>query len=387
MRRVALGGAILALLVLAPVASADYPSAQLFVGQQLNRTTSSLSPPRYPYRTTSSGSWYTGNASTWIPGFTPAMLWLKYEETGDPAWRANAERWQGPIDSQKTRTNTHDLGFMLFLPYGHGHRLTGNGAWRSSLLTAARSLATRYRSSVGAYKASYPTGTSSDFKVVIDQLMNVELFMWSSKNGGPASHRGVAISHALKAAADHVRADGSTYHVVNYNPGTGAVRWRGTKQGYSDSSTWSRGQAWAIYGFTMMYRETGDTRFLDAARKTADWYIAHVPADKVPYWDFDDPAIPNAPRDTSAAAVVASGLLELGHREPDATRAQGYRDFATQTLDSLSSPAYLAQGTPKWSVLLHGTHNKPSGTGIDEGLIWGDYYFQEALMRAQGQRL
>jgi unsaturated chondroitin disaccharide hydrolase len=158
------------------------------------------------------------------------------------------------------------------------------------------------------------------------------------------------------------------------------VKRKGTVQGYSDNSTWARGQAWGVYGFTMAYRESNDARMLTAARRMADWYIAHLPSDSVPYWDFDAPGIPNEPRDTSAAAVAASGLIELSQLETDATRKQRYLDAAKATLTSLSSSAYLAEGTSARSILLHGTYNKPGGD-YDRGLVWGDYYFLEALLR------
>jgi unsaturated chondroitin disaccharide hydrolase len=170
----------------------------------------------------------------------------------------------------------------------------------------------------------------------------------------------MAVSHALRTMQDHVRPNGSTYHVVNYDPVTGAVRSKQTAQGAGTETTWGRGQAWAVYGFTMTYRETGDARFLDTARRLADYYLANVPADKVPYWDFQAPNIPNEPRDSSAAAIAASGLLELSQLDPDPTRSATYLNAATATLSSLSSGSYLARGTTNAAVLLHGTYNKPN---------------------------
>jgi hypothetical protein len=179
---------------------------------------------------------------------------------------------------------------------------------------------------------------------------------------------------------EHVRPDGSTYHVVNYDPATGAMKSKATAQGYSAGSTWSRGQAWAIYGFTMTYRETGDTRFLETARKTADYFISHLPDDHVPYWDFQAPGIPNEPRDSSAAAIAASALLELSRLENDAGRSSRYQASARDILASLSSSAYLSEGTSNQAILLHGTRHKPHNS-YDTGLIWGDYYFLEGLLR------
>jgi unsaturated chondroitin disaccharide hydrolase len=179
---------------------------------------------------------------------------------------------------------------------------------------------------------------------------------------------------------EHVRPDGSTYHLVAYDPATGAAKRKATVQGYRDDSTWARGQAWALYGFTVAYRETGDERFLATARRTADYFVAHLPEDKVPYWDFQAPNIPAEPRDSSAAAIAASGLLELSRRETDGSRARGYLDVATAILRSLSSESYLAARTQSMAVLLHGTLHKPRGL-FDTGLVFGDYYYLEALLR------
>jgi unsaturated chondroitin disaccharide hydrolase len=194
----------------------------------------------------------------------------------------------------------------------------------------------------------------------------------------------MARSHALRAAAEHVRSDGSTYHVVTYEASTGAVTSKGTAQGYNAESTWSRGQAWAIYGFTLAYRYTGDAALLDAARRTADYWLSHIPADEVPYWDFKVPNLTTQPRDNSAAAIAASVLLELGQLDPDGTHRDRYRAQADATLASLASSAYLAAGPLFAAILKHGTGNKPSNVGVNAGLVYGDYYFVEALLRATG---
>ena len=211
-------------------------------------------------------------------------------------------------------------------------------------------------------------------------MINLELLFWASKHGGKREWYDMAVSHALKTMVNHARADGSTYQIVNYNPTSGAIVLEATKQGYNTESTWSRGQAWAVYGFTMAYRETGDVRFLETARKTADYFISHLPADQVPFWDFELPDTTGQPKDSSAAAIASSGLIELSQREADAQRSAAYLSAARNILISLSSPAYLAQGTTNHAVLLHGTQNKPDGK-YDRGLIYGDYYFIEALLR------
>jgi unsaturated chondroitin disaccharide hydrolase len=353
-----------------------------FAATQLNRTLAEVPSGSYPHMTSSNGTWVTRSAGWWVSGFFPGSLWLMYQATGNPAWRSAAAARQAAIEPQKTNTTTHDLGFMLFDSFGNGWRLTGDDSYRQTLLTAAGSLDTRYSAIVHATRSWNNTSSDSptDFKVIVDNMMNLELLDWASKHGGSSAYGSHALEHALTTAREHVRADGSTFHLVVFDSNTGAVKRKGTVQGYSDSSTWSRGQAWAVYGFTLAYRETGDTRMLDTARRVADYYVSHLPADSVPYWDFQAPGIPNEPRDSSAAAIAASGLIELAELDPDVTRSRRYLGVARATLASLSSPAYLAEGTSSRSILLHGTSNKPAGE-YDRGLIYGDYFFLEALLR------
>ncbi len=349
-----------------------------FSDRQLTSTDVRLPSTAYPIDTNDTGAWNTTRASAWTSGFFPGSLWLMYQRTADPAWRARAEAWQAGIEPQKYNTSTHDLGFMLFNSFGNAYRLTGKDRYRQVVLAAAKSVASRYSPTVGCIK-SWESGPA-DYKVIIDNMMNLELLFWASRNGGNRAWRDMAVSHALKTRLHHVRTDGSTYHLVNYDPATGAVKSKGTVQGYSDQSTWSRGQAWAVYGFAMAYRETRDSRFLDTARRTADYFIGHLPADKVPYWDFNAPSVLAEPRDSSAAAIAASGLLDLARLETDPVRRSRYLTAAKGILASLSSTAYLAEGTPGEAILLHGTYNRPRGK-FDTGLVWGDYYFLEALLR------
>ena len=228
---------------------------------------------------------------------------------------------------------------------------------------------------------------STNHRVFIDVMMNLELMFWASKHGGSSVLYDQARQHALTTLKNLVRSDGSSYQIATFNPATGAVKSRTTFQGYSDSSTWSRGQAWGIYGFTMTYRYTRETVFRDAARKMADWYIARLPSDAVPYWDFNDPAIPNAPRDSSAAAATAAGLFELSLLETDGTRAAKYRQAAKKALSTLLSAPYLAAplasgGYNSQALLLQSTYNHHNnGSLFNQGTAWGDYYLIEAMMR------
>jgi unsaturated chondroitin disaccharide hydrolase len=369
-------------LTFATWAHADLTST---ITGQLSNTVAKLAPNRYPWYTESTGAWRTTDASAWTSGFFPGCLWLMYRSTGDAAWRDEAAAWTSHLKGQELRTNTHDLGFMLLVPGRLAFELTRQDAYRQMLLTAAKSLATRWQPSVGVIKTSYPSSPDGQAKTIIDTLMNVELLFWAASHGGDGRWAFMAQSHARHSAADHVRSDGSTYHVVAYSLSTGAVLAKGTAQGYNTESTWARGQAWAIYGFTMAYRYTGDTVLLEAARKTADYWIRYVPADEVPYWDFEAPNLTTQPRDSSAAAVAASGLLELSALDPDATRRGKYRAQADATLASLKSTAYLTSGPPFAAILKHGTHNAKKGIGVNAGLVYGDFYFMEALRRASGQ--
>ncbi|MGZ6675136.1 MAG: BACON domain-containing protein, partial [Solirubrobacteraceae bacterium] len=244
------------------------------------------------------------------------------------------------------------------------------------------SLATRYNATVGATRSwnNDAGDPSSYFKVIIDNMMNLDLLFWGAQNGGDPAWTDMAVNHALTTQRTHVRADGSTFQLVIFNSGTGAVISRGTVQGYRNDSTWARGQAWALHGFTQAYAYTADNRMLTTARSAADYFIGHLPADGVPYYDFQAPTT-DRPRDSSAAAIAASGLLWLARIEPDGCRAQTYLDAAKRILTSLSAPPYLSQGTPgAASILLHATAQHQQGD-VDNGLVYADYYFLEALLR------
>jgi unsaturated chondroitin disaccharide hydrolase len=341
-------------------------------------------PTRFPRSTDSStGLWTTRSSSDWTAGFFPGELWLMYEYTGNPVLRSAAEQWTAGVAPQATNTGTHDVGFMIFNSSGQAYRITGDDGYRQTVLTAAASLDSRFSSVVGATR-SWDFGSWS-FPVIVDNMMNLELLFWSSKHGSDpmamqqwSSH---AVSHADVTIASHVRPNGSTFHVVDFDPVTGAILSQETHQGYQDWSTWARGQAWGLYGFVMAYRETHASNFLATAEALADYFLSNLPADQIPYWDFDAPNIPNEPRDSSAAAIAASGLLELSTLAGDPADRQIYRSAAEGILGSLMSSAYLSDGQVSSGILLHGTGNKPAGGEIDVSLIYGDYYLIEALVR------
>jgi unsaturated chondroitin disaccharide hydrolase len=341
-------------------------------------TAATIPEDRYPARTAPGGAWETTGPRPWTSGFFPATLWLAGAATGDAALRSQGEARLAALESQKRDTSGSDHGFKLLGSFGRAFELTGRERYRRVGVRGARSLASRFGPAVGATR-SWGRRGSRRFTVIVDNLMNLELLFWAARHGGNPAWHGMARSHALRALREHVRPDGSTFHVVDFDRDTGRVRRKRTRQGHSRDSTWSRGQAWAVYGFTVAYRETGDARLLGAARRTADWFLAHLPADLVPYWDFDAPGIPRAPRDSSAAAIAASGLFELAVLEPDAARAARYRERAEAILASLSS-SYVDRDGSTQATLLHGTQDMPRGS-FDTGLSFGDHYFVEALTR------
>lgn len=320
----------------------------------------------------------------WTSGFIPGSMWYLAEATGSDTWRQAAIAYTEATAPAKFDKSQHDLGFMLYCGYGNGLRLTGNPAYRDALLAGATTLVTRFNPKVAAIQ-SWDLWANSTWKypVIIDNMMNLELLIWAARTANEPYYRQVALTHADTTLKHHFRADGSSYHLVDYDPASGAVRGKVTVQGHADASAWARGQAWGLYGYTVMYRETRNPAYLEQARKIAGFMLAHhrLPADKVPYWDFDDPAIPNAPRDAAAASITASALIELsGFVDADASRL--YLGAAERMLRSLASSQYLAKvGENGGFLLMHATGHKPAGTEIDVPLNYADYYFLEALLR------
>jgi unsaturated chondroitin disaccharide hydrolase len=366
-----------------------------FAERQLARTDAKVRHGAYPNYTLRSGRWHLTPPEAWTSGFFPGAMWLLYRHTGDPAWRRRAARRQAPLAGQRRNTTTHDVGFIVGTSYGVAARMTRRRRYRRVGLAAAASLASRFNPVVGATRSWGRRGRR--FTVIVDNLVNIQLLLWGARHGGPESWREIARRHALTAVRDHVRPDGSTFHVVDYDASTGRVLRKRTKQGAHADSTWSRGQAWAIHGFAAAYRHTRDRRLLRAARRVSRWWMAHVPRDRVPFWDFDAPGVlprtgpkpatfsarrRRPARDSSAAAIAASGLLDLARVEPRRGSARRFRRAALATLRSLSSRRYLARGRRSRSILLHGTGHYARGNA-DSGLIFGDYYFLEALLRAR----
>jgi unsaturated chondroitin disaccharide hydrolase len=318
----------------------------------------------------------------WTSGFWPGILWFVYEKNGKAEIKAKAEKFTatlGPI--LETGKWDHDLGFMYYSSYGNGYRLTQNPEYKEILLRAADSLVTLYNPKVGTL-LSWPgmiKPMNWPHNTIADNMMNLELLFWAAKNGRPEYYN-IAVNHAATTLKHQVRADFSMYHVAVYDTLDGKFLKGVTHQGFADESMWARGQTWGIYGFTMSYRETGKREFLHAAQKLADKYLSMLPEDKVPYWDFDAPGIPNEPKDASAAAIASSALLELSTFADDTILREKYRTAAEEILASLSSDKYLSKDQNN-AFLLHSTGHWPNKTEIDVPIIYGDYYFIEALTR------
>lgn len=318
----------------------------------------------------------------WTGGFWPGVLWYDYEATGSVKIKQEAEKFTRSLEFlSKSPAYDHDLGFLMFSSYGNGYRLTGNPAYKQILLSTADTLATLFNPKVGTL-LSWPREVEAQgwpHNTIIDNMINLELLFWAAKNGENKSLYDIAVSHANTTMKNHFKPDYSCYHVVVYDTITGKKIKGITHQGYSDNSMWARGQAWAIYGFTMCYRETKDPEYLNFAQKVADVYLKRLPEDKIPYWDFDDPSIPNAPKDASAAAVVASGLLELSTYLQN-SKGKKYFQMSVEMLKSLSSGTYqCGSGSP--AFLCHSTGHWPNHSEIDASIIYADYYYMEALLR------
>lgn len=328
-------------------------------------------------------SWHYVGIRDWTSGFWPGILWYLYEDTGDDRWKQVADRFTKALKPLAySKSFSHDLGFMLHNSFGNGWRSTHNPAYKEVLLAAADSLATLFNPKVGTIlswpgmvgKMGWPHNT------IIDNMMNLELLFWAEKNGGEKRLYDIAVRHAETTMKNQFRPDYSNYHVVVYDTATGNVIKRITHQGYSDSSMWARGQAWAIYGFTMVYRETQDRKFLDFAQQVSDIYLKRLPADMIPFWDFDAPRIPGEPepKDASAAAISASALLELSNYVKK-NKAKTYHKAALKMLDVLSSENF--QRGDNMAFLLYSTGHKPENGEVDVPIIYADYYYLEALLR------
>ena len=321
----------------------------------------------------------------WCSGFFPGSLCYLYQLTNDKSWLLQSKRFTEALDSIQYLTWHHDVGFMIGSSYLNIYRLNPNKAYKKAIIQTAKSLCTRFRKKAGVIQSwnvdrGWQSKRGWTCPVIIDNMMNLELLFEATRLSGDSTYWKVAVSHANKTLENQFRKDGSCYHVVDYDPNKGAVLHRQTAQGYADNSAWARGQAWAVYGYTVCYRYTHDRKYLDQAVKTLNFVMQNpnLPEDLIPYWDFDAPNIPNEPRDVSSAACIASALYEMNNYLPD----NGYTSLADRIIRSLSSPEYRAPlGKNGCFLLMHSVGSIPHNNEIDVPLNYADYYFLEALTR------
>lgn len=335
---------------------------------------------KFPQSTKKDGTPDDRKSDWWCSGFFGGSLWYLFEYTGENKWKDAADKWTRAVEKEKFNTRTHDLGFMLYCPYGNGYRLTKNNDYIEPMLTGAKSLATRFDPKYGLIK-SWDKHADCEYPVIIDNMMNLEFLFWAAKQAKDKKLYDIAVTHADNTLKHHFRPDFSSYHVICYLPGTKVFR-KKTHQGAADSSAWARGQAWALYGYTMMYRETKNKKYLDQAEGIAKFVINHpnLPKDKIPYWDFNAPNLPNEERDASAGAIFASALIELSNYSKKNKNL--YFSTAEQMLVSLASPAYTANVNENNNFILkHSVGHKPGNSEINTPIVYADYYYLEALLR------
>lgn len=342
-------------------------------------------PDRLPKTIGADGTLETCASDWWVSGFFPGQLWYLYEYSGDSMLRHWAENFTWRVANQQYTTDNHDVGFMIFCSFGNAWRITGDSVYLLAIENASKSLITRFNPLVGCIK-SWDTHTWNSpwqYAVIIDNMMNLELLEWSARKFNEPFFSVVARTHANTTILNHFRSDGSSFHVVSYDTITGEPHAKHTAQGFSHESAWARGQAWGLYGYTMMFRETGDSAYLQQAIQIADFLVnhPHLPEDKIPYWDFDAPNIPEALRDASAGAIMCSALLEL-YEFADESRTDLYFQTAEMQLKALCSAPYLsAMGENANFILKHGVGHLPNNSEVDVPLTYADYYFVEAMLR------
>ncbi|MFH0756735.1 MAG: glucuronyl hydrolase [Bacteroidota bacterium] len=358
-----------------------------FAQQKISYFLENLDFNTYPGSIDDAGELQTLQPSSWEAGYLAGILWHLYDYTEQEKWRVFAQQWTAGLELQQFNKKSHDLLFMLYSSFGNGYRITGDSLYKDVLLLGAKLMAERYDPGIRCIKSWDPfyESLTVQFPVIIDALLSNEMFFYVSEITGDTTYSRMAYQHALRTKQDFFRDNHSTYYLLDYDTITHKVIKKGTWMGESDESTWARGHARAIYGAVITFRETGDSSFLDLARNAADFYMEHprLPDDLVPYWDFDDPDIPNAPRDASAACIAASGILELYQHLPENERGP-YFEFAVRTLQSLASDQYRNRPDENLGFILkHSTGSRSWNINIDQPKISADYYFIESLIKLQ----
>ena len=348
-----------------------------------------INPKLVSPRSTEGDTLIMSPAKAWTSGFFAGNLWYMYELTGDKKWLQKAQEFTADIEGEKTNGTTHDMGFKMYCSFGNGWRLAKTPSrefgmpahYRDILIQSARTLTTRFNEKVGCIRSWDHHAEVWEFPVIIDNMMNLELLFWAFKETKDSLFYKVAVSHANTTMKNHFRPDFSSFHVIGYDPKTGEVKHRNTHQGYNDASAWARGQAWALYGYTMCYRETGDKKYLQHAENVANFILTNpnMPIDLVPYWDYNVPDKTTAPRDVSAATIVASALYELSTM--GTSKSNLYKKSANKIMKSVAEKYTAAPRTNKGFLLTNSTGNLPSKSEINVPIVYADYYYLEALVR------
>lgn len=322
------------------------------------------------------------SSKDWTSGFFPGVLWYLEEYTGKAEWKNEALAFTANIEKEKTNGGTHDMGFKVYCSFGNGYRLFHDAHYKEVIIESAKTLSTRFNKKAGVIRSWDHHQEQWRYPVIIDNMMNLELLFEATKLTHDSSFYKIAVTHAMTTMKNHYRPDHSSYHVVDYDTATGNVLKRNTHQGFSDESAWARGQAWGLYAYTMCYRETKNKAFLKQAELISDYLLNHpnMPKDLVPYWDFNAPNIPNEQRDASAAAIIASGLYELSLYSSNGKK---YRAIADKIMENLTNGYRSPLGENKGFILIHSTGTRPSNSEVDVPLIYADYYYMEALLRAK----
>jgi unsaturated chondroitin disaccharide hydrolase len=352
-----------------------------FASQQLYHMLASY-PDRFPMYTTR-GKWDVHGESwtNWCEGFLCGQLWLLYQHTNEPTWREKAEHYCRLIEPRKTDRTVHDLGFLFWPSWKRWYDLSGDPALNAVVIQAGQTLALRYREK-GGYLCSF-LGEESLF---IDIMMNVGIIFYAAGQLGDQNLERIAHQHCMTTRKYLVRGDGSTVHEGIFDLQTGQFLQHSSQQGWRPDSSWARGLAWALYGFSTVYEMTADARFLATAELCAGYYLEHTPQHGVPPNDWDEPH-PTTSFESSAAAIAASGLLDLARLCPDADRSKRYRQASLRILDTLCTPEFLAAFTPDWEGLLkHGIYHQRKGLGVDESVMWGDYFLMEAMSKVSHEQ-
>ena len=332
-----------------------------------------------PRSITRFGRLKTTDSQSWTSGFYSGLLWQLYEHCPSNELKNAARAWTTFIEKEKLDSTTHDLGFIVFYSFGNGWKATQNKQYKDVFVAASKTLITRYDPEVKAIRSWDFNNEKWSFPVIIDNLMNLEMLFEATNITGDSTFYKIAYQHAITTLANHFRPDHSSYHVVDYNPQTGAVTKKNTHQGAFDESAWARGQAWGLYGYTMLYRYTKDLRFLNKAKAIASFFFTHpnLPEDLIPYWDFNASNIPDAERDVSAAVIAASALIELS--EADTTNTQKYLKWADTVIAALEQPKYQTNKAPFF--LSKSVGNKPKDSEVNTSIIYADYFYVELLER------